>query len=87
MPRPGNLPGFDMRGWIGLLAPTGTPREIRVRLTAECQKALEGSEMKDRLLSLGLEPADSMPDDFGDFLKKQSEGYASIAKQANIKLD
>lgn len=83
----GNLPGFDMRAWIGLLAPAGMPREMRMRLTAECQKALEGSEMKDRYLTLGLEPAGSMPDNFADFLKKQNDRYASIAKQANIRLD
>ena len=83
----GNLAGFDMRGWIGLLAPTGTPRETRIRLVTECQKAREGSDMKDRFLKLGLEPAGLTLDDFADFLVKQSDRYASIAKQANIKLD
>jgi tripartite-type tricarboxylate transporter receptor subunit TctC len=83
----GNLAGFDLRGWIGLLAPAGLPREIRVRLAAECQKALESPEMKERFLTLGLEPPESTPGEFGDFLKKQGERYSAIAKQANIKLD
>jgi tripartite-type tricarboxylate transporter receptor subunit TctC len=83
----GNLPGFDLRGWIGLLAPAGLPREIRVRLAAECQKALESPEMKERFLTLGLEPPESTPGEFADFLKKQGERYSAIAKQANIKLD
>ena len=83
----GNLSGFDMRAWIGLLAPAGVPREMRMRLAAECQKALEATEMRDRFLTLGLEPAELMPDEFADFLRKQNDRYASIARQANIKLD
>lgn len=43
--------------------------------------------MKDRFLKLGLEPAGLTLDDFADFLLKQSDRYAAIAKQANIKLD
>lgn len=82
-----NLPGFDMSAWIGLLAPAGVPREMRMRLTAECQKALEAPEMKDRFLALGLEPGELMPDEFADFLKKQNDRFSSIARQANIKLD
>ena len=82
-----NLPGFDMSAWIGLLAPAGMPRELRMRLTTECQKALEAPEMKDRFLALGLEPGELAPDEFADFLKKQNDRFSSIARQANIKLD
>ena len=60
---------------------------MRMRLAAECQKALEATEMRDRFLTLGLEPAELMPDEFADFLRKQNDRYASIARQANIKLD
>lgn len=58
-----------------------------MRLTTECQKALEAPEMKDRFLALGLEPGELMPDEFADFLKKQNDRFSSIARQANIKLD
>lgn len=83
----GNLPGFDMRAWIGLLAPAGMPREMRMRLATETQRVLESQETKDRFITLGLEPALLMPEEFAAFLKRQNDRYASIAKQANIKAD
>ena len=82
-----NIPGFDMRAWIGLMAPTGLPREVRARLAAECHKVLQSGEAKDKLLSLGLEPGTLAADEFAAFLKMQSERFGAIAKQANIKLD
>jgi len=83
----GDLQGFDMRGWIGLLAPAGMPRELRMRLATESRKILQSSEIRERFITLGLEPADLMLDEFADFLKKQNDRYASIVKQANVKAD
>ena len=82
-----NLPDFDMRGWIGLLAPAGMSRDTRMRLAVEAQKVLEKPEIKERFLALGVEPSPLMLDEFSEFLKKQSDRYAAIAKQANIRLD
>ena len=81
-----NLPGFDMRAWIGYIAPTGMPREMRMRLAAESQKILDTADMKERLNTLGLEPGGLAPDEFGEFLKKQNERFGSVARQANIRV-
>ena len=82
-----SVPGFDMRAWIGLMAPAGLPREARAKLTVECHKVLQSAEAKEKLLSLGLEPGTLAADEFASFLKVQSERFGAIAKQANIKLD
>ena len=81
-----NLPGFDVRAWIGYLAPAGMPREARMRLAAESQKILDTGEMKERLLSLGLEPPNLSPEEFGAFIKQQNERFGAIARQANIRV-
>ena len=83
----GNLPGFDLRAWIGLVAPSGIPRDARARLVAECQKALEAADVKERLLALGLEPPVVVSEDLGTYLRKQGERFGAIARQAKIKLD
>jgi tripartite-type tricarboxylate transporter receptor subunit TctC len=82
-----NLSGFDMRAWIGLVAPTGLPREARAKLTTECHKVLQTAETKEKLLSLGLEPGTLPAEEFAGFLRVQSERFGAIAKQANIRLD
>jgi tripartite-type tricarboxylate transporter receptor subunit TctC len=76
-----------MRAWIGFIAPAGIPREVRARLAAETQRALETPATRDRLIAAGLEPGDLTPDQFAEFLKVQNERFASIIRNANIKVD
>jgi tripartite-type tricarboxylate transporter receptor subunit TctC len=82
-----NLPGFDLRGWIGFLAPAGIPREARQRLATETQKIVESAEMRERFIALGLDPSPAVGDEFAGFMKRQGETYSAVAKSANIKLD
>ena len=82
-----DLGRFDMRGWIGLLAPTGMPLELRIRLATESRKILQSPEVRERLNTLGLEPAGLMPEEFAEFLKDQNDRYAAITKRANLKAD
>jgi tripartite-type tricarboxylate transporter receptor subunit TctC len=77
---------FDMRAWIGFIAPAGIPREARTRLAAEVQRALDSPETKARLIAAGLEPGDLTPEQFAEFLKVQSERFGGIIRQANIKV-
>jgi tripartite-type tricarboxylate transporter receptor subunit TctC len=82
-----DLPGYEMSGWIGLMAPAGMPREISERLSREVRKILEIPEIKERFLALGQEPAGNTPEEYAEFLKRQNDRYASIVKQAGLKLD
>jgi len=82
-----DLPGYEMSGWIGLMAPAGIPREISGRLSREVRKILEISEIRERFLALGQEPSGNTPEEYAEFLKRQNDRYASIVKQANLKLD
>ena len=82
-----DLPGYEMSGWIGFMAPAGMPREVSGRLSREVRKILEIPEIKERFLALGLEPAGNTPEEYAEFLKRQNDRYASIVKQADLKLD
>jgi tripartite-type tricarboxylate transporter receptor subunit TctC len=81
------LPGYEMFGWIGLMAPSGTPVAITDRVSAETQKIMQDPEIRKRFLSAGMEPAGNTPAQFAEFLKKQNDRYGSIVKQAHVKLD
>ena len=61
--------------------------DLRMQLATEIRKILQTPEMKDRFAALGIEPAGLLPDEFTEFLKKQNDRYALIAKQANLKAD
>jgi tripartite-type tricarboxylate transporter receptor subunit TctC len=82
-----DLPGYEMSGWIGLMAPAGMPSELRARLSAETRKILQDPDIRSRFIALGLDPAGNTPEEYTEFLKRQNDRYASIVKQAGLKLD
>src|SRR5437016_10714327 len=48
------VPGFENTGWFGIVAPTGTPREIIQKIYRDTKKALEDTQMKARFYAQGL---------------------------------
>src|SRR5689334_1769684 len=81
------LPGYEMFGWIGLMAPAGTPSAITERISAETRKIMSDPEIRKRFLAAGMEPEGNTPAEFAVFLRKQNERYGSIVKQAHVRLD
>jgi tripartite-type tricarboxylate transporter receptor subunit TctC len=49
------VPGYELSGWFGLLAPAKTPSTIVVRLADEVKKAVADPRLKDRLTEQGLD--------------------------------
>jgi tripartite-type tricarboxylate transporter receptor subunit TctC len=81
------LPGYDIGAWIGYTAPAGTPREALNRLAAEMQKIAQAPDIKERYLTLGLDPISSTPDEMATFMRQQQERYGSIIKSQGIKAE
>jgi len=81
------LPGFEATGWYGLLAPAGTAEAVVNRLNAAMNAALKQPEVQEKLVSLGLEVAGSTPRQFADFIKAEITKYATVVKQASIRVD
>jgi tripartite-type tricarboxylate transporter receptor subunit TctC len=82
-----NVPGYDAAAWIGYAAPAGTPPEVTARIAGEMKKILAEQEVKDRLLSLGLDTVASTPEEMGAHLRKEQERYGSVIRKANIKIE
>ena len=81
------LEAYDIPAWVGVMAPAGTPRELRERLSREVRRIVESPELRERMVAAGMEPAASTPDEFTEFLRAQQARYAAIAKSANLKPD
>jgi tripartite-type tricarboxylate transporter receptor subunit TctC len=81
------LPDYDAAAWIGYAAPAGIPREALTRLSAEIRKALESPDMKDKLLTAGLDPVLTTPEELPAFMRKEQERYAAVIRNANIKVE
>ena len=79
------LAGYEMAGWIGLLAPKDTPRAIVDKIQAEVAKMVKSPDVKDRMTALGVELAGTTPEEFHKVLSTELPKYAKLMKDAGMK--
>ena len=79
------VPGYESLQWYGLLAPAGTAKEIIARLNKETVAILRAAEISARLASDGAEVVAGTPEEFGAYLRAETEKWARVAKAAGIK--
>lgn len=79
------LPGYETVVWYGLLAPSGTSRDIIVRLHKESVSVLRSQENKDRIATDGAEAVANTPAEFTAFINSEIVKWAKVAKAVGIK--
>jgi tripartite-type tricarboxylate transporter receptor subunit TctC len=81
------FPGFDMASWTGMMAPTGTPKEIIDRMAGEFARALKDPQFVAHIESAGAEPAaDASPAAFATFIAKEIPLWGEAVKIAGVTL-
>ena len=81
------LPGFEVIGWYGVLAPAGTPPAIVNRLHAEIIKVLALRDIRERIAGDGAEVVGDTPAQFAAFLKTDIARWAPLIKQSGARLE
>ena len=79
------IKGFESGTYFGVFAPPGTPAAVVQRLNAEINKILTMADFRERLASLGGEPAGGTPEDLTRLIVKERTKYAAIIKRAGVK--
>ena len=79
------VPGYESLQWYGLVAPAGTAKEIIARVHKEAVAVLRIPEILTRLANDGAEVIASTPEEFGAYLRAETEKWAKVAKAAGIK--
>jgi tripartite-type tricarboxylate transporter receptor subunit TctC len=80
------IPGFENTGWFGIVAPTGTPREIVQKVYADTRKALEASDLRGRLYVQGLAPVGNTPEQMAKEMKEESALWARVVRERKIQV-
>jgi tripartite-type tricarboxylate transporter receptor subunit TctC len=80
-----SYPGFDVQAWTGFAAPAGTPREPLERLTTEIRAILQSTEMRRRLVELGVEPGGVAPAAFARQIDDTYVTFGKVIQAAGIK--
>lgn len=81
------FPGFEASVWYGLAAPAATPKPVITRLHAEVQKALQTSEVRDRMSAVGGEVVLGTPEMFGALIRSERARYEKLVRESHIKPD
>jgi len=81
------VPGYEISGLMGLVAPTGTPRDIIARLNEAANRSLQTPEVRQQLTALGTIPMGGPPERLGQVLRADIEKYGRIVRAAKMKVD
>jgi len=80
------IPGFENAGWFGIVAPTGTPKDIVQKVYADTKKTLESTEMRARFFAQGLMPVGNSPEQFARAMKNESVLWAKVVRERKIEV-
>ena len=81
------LPGYEAVGWFGLLAPAATPKASVARASADVNRVLAMSDVREKMLRLGADPAGNTPEEFARFIHDDQAKWSKLMKEAGIKAE
>lgn len=80
------VPEFDVKLWIGLVAPKGTPNEVVDSLIKAIQAIQTNDALKPQLFAAGAEPLSSYGAAFGTFMRKDVDVWRKVVEYAGVKI-
>jgi tripartite-type tricarboxylate transporter receptor subunit TctC len=81
------MTSLDAAVWFGAVVKAGTPTPIVNRLNEELIKALKSPEVARRLHDQGLDPMPMSPQQFGEFMKKETGRWGALVKASGATVD
>jgi len=80
------VPGYELSGWFGLLAPAKTPQNVVERLSSEVKKAVADPKLKDRLTEQGLEVVGSSSEDMLALMQADTKKWSEVITATGAKI-
>ena len=80
------VPGYEASGWLGLMAPAGTPADVILTLNQAAAKALANPDLRLRLTNLAVTPDAGSSEQYRAFLQSEVEKWSRVLRAGNISL-
>jgi tripartite-type tricarboxylate transporter receptor subunit TctC len=80
------LPGFELNGWYGWLAPAGTSPAIVQALNHEIVQILRGSDMLEKFAGDGSEPSPGTPEQLRALVNRDLDKWTKLFARMKVKL-
>ena len=81
------LPGFTVESVFGAVVPSGTPRELVHKISADMNKVLQSAEVKQRMADIGLTPIGDTPEQFDAYIRSEIPRWAKVVKASGATAD
>jgi tripartite-type tricarboxylate transporter receptor subunit TctC len=78
------LPGFDMSGWFGLIAPRQVPAATIKYLSENIARIVNTREMKELLVGMGLEPVGNSAQEYNTFIADELKKYEKLVRVSGL---
>ena len=83
----GGPPGFEVMGWVAIMAPRGTPGSAVRRINEAVGQALADRDLGERFQVFGYEPMPLLPAQLARLIESDSRRFGEVIKRLNISLD
>ena len=80
------VPGFDVTGWYGLVAPAGTAPAIVAALNREVAQILRTADLQEKLAADGTDAAPGTPAQFKTTIVQEIEKWTGLVRTVGVKL-
>ncbi|GAA4340526.1 tripartite tricarboxylate transporter substrate binding protein [Pigmentiphaga soli] len=81
------VPGYAVSGWLGIVAPTGTPPAIVAKLHKAANDALAMPEVRKKLVDLGAAIHPDTVENFGAYIKSENDRWKKVIADAKLELN
>ncbi|HXL76277.1 MAG TPA: tripartite tricarboxylate transporter substrate binding protein [Burkholderiales bacterium] len=80
-------PGIGTNAWQGMFAPAATPKPVLDKLYGSIAAALSRPEIKETLAKQMLTVTLAPPQEFTEFVRKETQGWGEFLREAKIKIE
>jgi tripartite-type tricarboxylate transporter receptor subunit TctC len=79
------LPGYELSGWFGTVAPAATPPQVVAALNREYLRVLRSPEVRERLEGYGFEVVGNTPEQFAARMREETGKMARVIRESGAK--
>ena len=78
------IPGYDVQQWWGIVAPSGTSKDILKKINADVAKILQIPIVQEQIAKIGAEPGQGSPEQLDELIRKEIIQWKKIIDAAKI---